>query len=57
MKAKTNNQLAQVCNNLYCLLQAVKKYRFNYATDKTLWGIYNELEAEYNTLFRLIYGE
>lgn len=51
------NQLAQVCNNLYCTIQDVKKYRSKFATDKKLYSIYNELEAEYNTLFKLIYGD
>ncbi len=52
-----NNQLAQVCNNLYCTIQDVKSYRANLPTDNKLWTIQCELEAEYNKLFTLIYGD
>jgi hypothetical protein len=51
-----NNQLAQVCNNLYCIIKQVKKYRFSIDNEE-LDNIYIELQVEYNTLFKLIYGE
>ena len=55
-----DNQLAQLCNNLYCTIQQVLKHLkhcSSFATDKFLYDIYVELKAEYNTLFKLIYGD
>ncbi len=53
-----NNQLAQVCNNLYCLLQDVEYLKeVSRADDKeAINKIISELEVNYNTLFKLIYG-
>ncbi len=50
------NQLAQVCNNLYCILRQVREYRFRLATDKKLYVVYIKLDEQYHTLFKLIYG-
>ncbi len=52
-----NNQLAQVCNNLYCTIQDVRRYRSNLPIDNKLWTVQCELEDEYNKLFKLIYGD
>ncbi len=57
MNNKTSNQLAQVCNNLYCILRQVKKYRIRLGFNFDDGTILYELEAEYNTLFKLIYGD
>jgi len=51
----TQNQLAQVCNNLYCIIRALKVSWCN-DTNNELDNIYLELLAKYNTLFKLIYG-
>jgi len=56
MKNTLNNQLAQVCNNLYRTIKRVKKYRQTSNSIK-LAMVHDELEAEYNTLFKLIYGD
>ena len=55
MKSTLNNQLAQVCNNLYCIIRALKVSWCN-DTNNELDNIYLELLAKYNTLFKLIYG-
>ena len=52
-----NNQLAQVCNNLYCTIQDVKSCRSYDLESMRLSVIYCELEDEYNKLFKLIYGD
>ncbi len=57
MKSTLNNQLAQVCNNLYCILRQVKKYCICLGFNFDDGTILCELEAEYNTLFKLIYGD
>lgn len=54
-----NNELAQICNNLFCILQQAK------ACSNSVWLVnesvlakaIGELEAEYDTLFKLIYGD
>jgi len=57
MNNKLNNQLAQVCNNLYCLLRQANQYYANLsAYTPTMYAVCRELEAEYNTLFKLVYG-
>ncbi len=55
MNDTLNNELAQVCNNLYCLLQDVRYYRSNNPQSTRLQNIDDELLNEYNTLFKLIY--
>ena len=57
MNDTLNNQLAQVCNNLFCIIRIVKLYRSKSATGKKLRHTCCELEAEYNKLFKLIYGD
>lgn len=54
---KTNNQLAQVCNNLYCILQDVKKYHRGHLFYDDLDDVILDLNIQYNTLFKLIYGD
>ncbi len=53
-----NNQLAQVCNNLYDIIRRVKN-GLNSAWLVNQVGLnetLSDLKAEYNTLFKLIYG-
>lgn len=57
MNDTLNNQLAQVCNNLFCILREIKKYKAKLPFDYILWNARGELETEYNTLFKLIYGD
>ena len=57
MKSTLNNQLAQVCNNLYCLLQDVKKYHRGHLVYDDLDDVIIDLDTQYNTLFKLIYGK
>lgn len=57
MNNNLDNQLAQVCNNLHCIIrQHLIKHRFNFPADQKLYNVYCELRIEYNTLFKLIYG-
>ena len=56
MNDTLNNELAQVCNNLYRTIQRVKKYRQTSNSIK-LAMVHDELEAEYCTLFKLIYND
>lgn len=53
MNDTLNNQLAQICNNLYCLLRHVKYYH----SSSLGLGVIHELETQYNKLFKLIYGD
>ena len=56
MKNNINNQLAQVCNNLHGLLQDVKKYHRGHLVYDDLDDVIIDLDTQYNTLFKLIYG-
>ncbi len=57
MNDTLNNQLAQVCNNLYCIIRDIKHCRAKLPFDYILWNARGELKTEYNTLFKLIYGD
>ena len=57
MKSTLNNQLAQVCNNLYCIFQDVKKYHRGHLFYDDLDDVILDLNIQYNTLFKLIYGD
>ena len=57
MKSTLNNQLAQLCNNLHRTIRQVTIYRFKFVADNKLNDVCDELQAEYNTLFKLIYGD
>ncbi len=56
MKSTLNNQLAQVCNNLHSIMIQAIKGQLD-VPNKKLHSLYFELQAEYNTLFKLIYGD
>ena len=56
MNDTLNNQLAQVCNNLYCIIRSIKCYP-KFAEDTEMCAIYCVLQTEYNKLFKLIYGD
>ena len=57
MKSTLNNKLAQVCNNLFCIIRQISTVHTNWSpTNKYLADICSELEDEYNALFKLIYG-
>ncbi len=57
MNDTLNNQLAQTCNNLYCTIRQLDYYRSKFTTDQKLYSVYCELDEQYNTLFKLIYGD
>ena len=58
-KSTLNNELAQICNNLFCILQQAKKTMntFLFMNEIDLNKAISKLEAQYNKLFKLIYGD
>ncbi len=56
MNDTLNNELAQVCNNLFCVIRQIECHP-KFIDDKKMYTIYCELDEQYHTLFKLIYGD
>ena len=57
-KSTLNNELAQICNNLFCIIRQTSTIHVAWSpTNKQLDKLCRELETEYNKLFTLIYGD
>ena len=57
MNDTLNNQLAQVCNNLFCIIQDARHIRLIGPISSHLQALHKDLKTEYNKLFKLIYGD